>query len=222
MATLSAHHARQLLRPVAHQLVSLVFRQKAQLAPERLLAEYRQGRFPMAGRLGRLTWHDPEMRAIMPLDERFHVPGDVRKLLRKEHFTVSFNRAFRQVIQECSAPMPGRESSWITPEIVAAYTRLYELGYANSVEVWNGDRLVGGGYGVNIGGFFSGESMFFRENHASKFAMYHVVNRLRERGFVLLDAQMVSNLSLQFGVIEIPRAEYKALLAQALATDAHF
>lgn len=214
--------AKRLLRPAAYRLISLVLRQGAQLTPERLLAQYRAGCFPMAVRLGRLTWHDPEQRAILPLDAGFHVPGEVRRLVRKGHFAVSFNRAFREVIAACAAPAKGREWSWISPEIGAAYYRLHQLGHAHSVEVWSGERLVGGGYGIAIGGFFSGESMFYRESNASKVAMVHLVERLRERGFTLHDSQMPSNLTRQFGVVELPRAEYRALLAQALAVEARF
>lgn len=214
-------HTKRLLRPAAYRLVSVLLRQEAQLAPERLLAQYRQGRFPLAI-LGRLTWHDPETRAILPLDDGFHVPKDVRKLIRREHFTVSFNQAFGEVIAACAEPAPGRGWSWITPEIGAAYYRLHQLGHAHSVEVWSGDRLVGGGYGISIGGFFSGESMFYRESNASKVAMVHLVERLRAGGFALHDGQMASNLSRQFGVVELPRGEYHALLERALAVEARF
>jgi leucyl/phenylalanyl-tRNA---protein transferase len=205
-----------------HRMVSIIFRQDAQLAPERLLAEYRRGRYPMMQRLGRLHWKDPEMRAIIPLDERYQIPRDVRRLLRKDHFTVSFDRVFRQVVCECRRRTPQRQGTWIAPEMIDVYTRLHELGFAHSVEVWNGDRLVGGGYGVSIGGFYAGESLFYRESNASKLALFHMNDRLRKRGFSLIDAQEASNLTRQFGVVEIPRAEFKELLSQAIARDVHF
>lgn len=213
---------KQQLRPVAHRFVSLVLRQRAQLAPERVLAEYRQGRFPLLTRFGKLTWNDPTIRAIIPLDERFHVPNNVRKIVRRQDFEVSFDRAFARVIAECAAPAPGRETTWISPDIRHAYQQLHELGWAHSVEVWREGVLVGGGYGLAIGGLFAGESMFSRESNASKVAMVHLVERLRAGGFALQDAQMASNFSRQFGVIEITRAEYKALLTKALATTATF
>ena len=213
---------KQLLRPTAYHLVSVIFRQKAQLTPENLLAEYRQGRFPLTERFGRLGWHEPDQRAILPLDSRFHVPRNVRKLIRSERFTVTFDQAFRQVINECAAPTPNREWTWISPEIIEAYCKLHQLGHAHSVEVWSEDRLVGGGYGISIGGFFSGESMFSRESQTGKVALVHHVERLRERGFILLDSQTASNFSRQFGVIEIPRAEYKTLLADALKVNAYY
>jgi leucyl/phenylalanyl-tRNA--protein transferase len=213
---------KQHLRPIAHRVVSLFLRQGAQLTSERLLAEYRQGRFPLIARFGRITWNDPEMRAIMPLDERFHISSNLRKLIRSAQFEISFDRTFREVIAACAAPAPGRETTWISPDIMRAYIRLHELGLAHSVEVWREGALVGGGYGLAIGGFFSGESMFSRESGASKVALVHLTERLRAGGFVLQDAQMVSNFSRQFGAIEIPRAEYKVLLSHALAVHAHF
>ncbi|WP_129631435.1 leucyl/phenylalanyl-tRNA--protein transferase [Candidatus Oscillochloris fontis] len=216
------HRVKRLLRPIARNLVSLVLRQREQLTPNAVLTKYRQGRFPMAGRLDIVQWHDPEMRAILPLDSRFHVPTNIRKLINRGHFTVTFNRAFGKVIAECAAIHPLRETTWLSPDLVAVYTKLHDLGYAHSTEVWNGDDLVGGGYGISIGGFFSGESLFYREKNASKVGMVYLIEHLRERGFVLVDAQMASNLTRQFGVIEIPRTEYHALLAEALKLDVHF
>lgn len=213
---------KQHLRPIAHRLVSLVLRQGAQLTPERVLSEYSQGRFPLIARFGRLTWNDPEVRAILPLDERFHVSSNVRKLVRSGKFEVSFDRAFPQVIAACAAPAPGRETTWISPDILRAYIKLHERGSAHSVEVWREGALVGGGYGLTIGGFFSGESMFSRESGASKVALVHLVERLRAGGFVLQDAQQASNFSRPFGVIEITRDEYKQLLSQALEVQASF
>jgi leucyl/phenylalanyl-tRNA--protein transferase len=213
---------KQFARPLAYRLVSLILRQGAQLTPERMIAEYRQGRFPMAVRFGRITWHDPSPRAIMPLDDRFHVPRNVRKIVRSQHFEISFDRAFREVIAACAITGPRRTTTWLSPELIDAYTRLHKRGYAHSVEVWRDGRLVGGGYGVTIGGFYAGESMFTRENHASKVALVAQIERLRERGFILCDSQILNDHTRQFGAIEISRAEYDTLLAQALATDAHY
>lgn len=213
---------KQLAKPLVHRLVSLALNQKAQLTPERILTEYRQGRFPMAVRFGRIIWHDPEPRAIMPLDDRFHVPSNVRKLVRKQLYKVTFDQAFSEVVKGCAAPTERRTFTWISPEVINAYIQLYEAGYAHSFEVWNGTELVGGGFGVALGGLFSGESMFSRETQVAKIALVHLVEHLRERGFVLQDAQMASNFSRQFGVLEIARAEYKALLAHALTLDVTF
>ncbi|EFO82069.1 leucyl/phenylalanyl-tRNA/protein transferase [Oscillochloris trichoides DG-6] len=213
---------KHLLRPIAHSLVSFALHQQDRLTPDAVLAKYRQGYFPMAGRLGIVQWYAPETRAILPLDSRFHVPTNVRRLIRRSHFTVSFNRAFRNVIAECAALRPKRESTWLSADLIAVYTKLHDLGFAHSVEVWNGANLVGGGYGISIGGFFSGESLFYREDQASKIGLVYLVEHLRERGFVLSDAQMPSNLTRQFGVIEIPHTEYHTLLTAALEMDVRF
>jgi leucyl/phenylalanyl-tRNA---protein transferase len=131
--------------------------------------------------------------------------------------------AFRAVVEACAAPAPGRESSWIDDQIVAAYTQLHALGFAHSVEAWRDGELVGGLYGVALRGLFAGESMFSRERDASKVALVHLVERLRRGGFVLLDTQfVVGPHMLQFGTIEIPRAEYRRRLAEALAVEANF
>jgi leucyl/phenylalanyl-tRNA--protein transferase len=213
---------RALARNIARRAVSLAFRQRAQLSVDNVLAEYRRGRYPLTERFGKLVWHEPATRAIMPLDDRFHVPGDVRRLLRRGTFHVTFDTAFGEVIAACASQTTRRSPLWITPEIVAAYRRLHDAGIAHSVEVWRESTLVGGGYGLAIGGVFAGESMFSRESHASKVGFVHLVEHLRERGFALQDAQEASNFSRQFGVIEVSRDEYRALLADALTRVAHF
>ena len=213
---------KPLLNPLACRLVSLIFRQGAQLAPKQFIAEFRQGRYPMAGRLGHLTWHDPEMRGIIPLDERLHVPGHVQKLIRNKRFEITYDRAFREVITACATPTLRREFVWISSELMAAFIRIHKLGYAHSVEAWRDGKLVGGGFGIAIGGFYAGQSMFALEDNASKVAMTHLLLRLRDQGFLLRDSQVLSNLSRQFGAIEIPRAEFHTLLAQALAAKVSF
>jgi leucyl/phenylalanyl-tRNA---protein transferase len=210
--------AKQLVKPVAYRMVSLLLRQGAQLTPERMIAEYRQGRFPMAGKLGRISWHTPEARAILPLDDRFHVSRNLRQLIRSQRFEIRFDSAFREVITACAAPGPRREITWLSSEMIAAYCRLHERGYAHSFEAWRDGQLVGGGYGVAIGGLFAGESMFTRESNASKVALVHHTERLRQHGFCLCDAQILNDHTRQFGAIEILHTEYQQLLAQALAT----
>ena len=214
--------AKQLVKPIAYRMVSMILRQSTQLTPKRVIAEYRQGRFPMAGKLGRISWHEPEVRAILPLDDRFHVTRNLRQLVRSGRFEIRFDSAFREVITACALPGPGREITWLSTEIIAAYCRLHALGYAHSFEAWRAGRLVGGGYGVAIGGLFAGESMFTHESNASKVALVHHTERLRERGFMLCDAQILNDHTRQFGAIEIARAEYQELLAQALAADVHY
>ncbi len=191
------------------------------LSPELLLAAYRQGIFPMADERGEIGWYEPLRRAIIPLDERFHVPRRLARTVRAGVFTVTFDTAFEEVIRGCAEPAPGRETTWISPEIIRAYTELHYLGYAHSVECWRDGQLAGGLYGVAIGGLFAGESMFHRVRDASKVALVHLVERLRRGGFVLLDSQfIVGPHMLQFGTIEIPRSEYHRLLRQALAVRA--
>ncbi|WP_298405335.1 leucyl/phenylalanyl-tRNA--protein transferase [uncultured Chloroflexus sp.] len=193
----------------------------SRLTPELLLAAYRQGIFPMADENGEIGWYEPVRRAIIPLDERFHVPRRLARTVRSGVFEVTFDTAFEAVITACAEPAPGRETTWISPEIIRAYSELHRLGYAHSVECWRDGQLAGGLYGVAIGGLFAGESMFHRVRDASKVALVHLVERLRRGGFVLLDSQfVVGPHMLQFGTIEISRGEYHRLLRVALRTPA--
>ena len=189
---------------------------QTQLTPQLLLSAYCQGVFPMADHRGRIRWYDPDPRAIIPLDT-FHVPKRLGRTVRNGPFEVRVDTAFREVMAACATPAPGREETWISPTIIDAYVRLHELGYAHSVESWREGRLVGGLYGVAVNGLFAGESMFSYERDASKVALVHLVERLRRGGFVLLDTQFSTDHLTQFGVLEIPRASYKLLLADALA-----
>lgn len=194
---------------------------KTVLTPELLLSAYAQGIFPMADARGDIGWYEPIRRAIIPLDERFHVPRRLARTVRTGVYTVTFDTAFADVIEACAAPAPGRETTWISPEIIHAYTELHRLGYAHSVECWRDGQLAGGLYGVALGGLFAGESMFHRMRDASKVALVHLVERLRRGGFVLLDSQFLTGTHmLQFGAIEIPCAEYHRLLRQALTVPA--
>jgi leucyl/phenylalanyl-tRNA--protein transferase len=188
-------------------------------SPARLLLAYRSGIFPWT--VNPITWWSPDPRAIFEF-ERFHVPRSLAKFLRKQPFAITRDRAFRQVMQGCAAPALGREESWVTPEFITAYTRLHELGHAHSVECWRGDELVGGIYGVSVGGFFAGESMFHRVANASKVALWHLVEHLRARDFALFDIQMVTPATRQLGAVEISRAEYLQRLKAAVAQDRQF
>ena len=189
------------------------------LSVPRLLLAYRSGIFPWTVNL--ITWWSPDPRAIFELDE-FHVPQSLAKFLRKEVFRVTINRAFRKVMEGCAAPAPGRRSTWITPEFIEAYTRLHKLGHAHSVECWQRNQLVGGIYGVAIGGFFAGESMFHRADNASKVALHHLVQHLRGRGFALFDIQMITPATRLLGAVEIPRNEYLRRLAKTISLDCSF
>ena len=193
------------------------------LTPELLLQAYRAGVFPMAERRDDpdLFWVSPDARGIFPLD-KFHLPKRLARTVKSDRFTVTIDTAFEDVMRACAAPAPDRDESWINEEILSLYTALHRMGHAHSVECWHGGKLVGGLYGVKIGGAFFGESMFSRERDASKVALAHLVARLKAGGFWLLDAQFITSHLAQFGAIEIPRDAYLALLAAALAREADF
>ena len=168
-----------------------------------------------------IYWHEPDPRAILPLDA-FHVSRSLTRTLKKEIFVVRRNTAFTAVIHACAAPRPGRESTWINDEIIAAYERLHELGFAHSVETWQDGRLVGGLYGVALQGLFAGESMFSYETDASKAALVHLVRHLRARGFQLLDVQYMTAHLRRFGAVELSAAAYRQRLTAALQVTAVF
>ena len=188
------------------------------LAPEKLLAAYAAGIFPMADDEGGLFWLAPDPRAVIELDG-FRMPRSLRVVRRREVFTVTVNRAFDQVIEACAQR---GEGTWISDDIKEAYGKLHQLGFAHSVEAWQDRQLAGGLYGVAIGGAFFGESMFHRVADASKVAMVHLVERMRERGFALLDVQFMTEHLRRFGAVEIPRAEYEQRLERALTASARF
>jgi leucyl/phenylalanyl-tRNA--protein transferase len=193
------------------------------LTPDLLLAAYAQGIFPMAERRDdpSLFWVSPEHRGVLPLDG-FHVPHRLARTVRSDRYAVRVDTAFATVMQACAAPGEGREDSWINAEILEAYTALHDQGHAHSVETWFDDQLVGGLYGVRLGGAFFGESMFSRMRDASKVALVHLVARLKHGGFTLLDAQFLTEHLAQFGAIAIPRRDYLTRLKAALRVDADF
>lgn len=168
-----------------------------------------------------LFWVSPEMRGIVPLDG-FHVPKRLARTVKSERFNVTADLAFADVMRACAEPMPDRPESWINDEILRLYTALHAAGHAHSIECWREGKLVGGLYGVKLGGAFFGESMFTRERDASKVALVHLVARLRRGGFSLLDTQFLTAHLARFGTIEIPRAQYHDLLARAISHDAEF
>jgi leucyl/phenylalanyl-tRNA---protein transferase len=193
-----------------------------ELTPPLLLYGYSQGIFPMAHEDGDIYWYDPDPRAIIPLDDRFHISRRLDRIIRQGGFEVRFDYNFRAVIEACSRPGPGREITWISPHIIEAYCKLHDLGFAHSVETWIEGELAGGLYGVSLRGLFAGESMFSRVADSSKIALAFLVERLRRQNFVLLDTQFMTEHLRRFGAIEIPRREYQARLVQALAVEAHF
>ena len=187
------------------------------LTPEILLKAYQAGIFPMAESADdpELFWVDPEQRGILPLDG-FHVPRRLRRVVRQDRFDVRVDSDFAGTLAACAEATEKRPNTWINGEIVRLYTALHVRGAAHSVECWQGGDLVGGLYGVSIGGAFFGESMFSRVPDASKVALVHLVALMRGGGFRLLDLQFVTPHLAQFGAIEVPRAQYRRLLADAL------
>jgi leucyl/phenylalanyl-tRNA---protein transferase len=206
-------------RPLVHNRA--MSRRAVEITPDLVLRAYRAGLFPMAeSRAGdRLFWLDPEFRGILPLDS-FHLPRRLLRTLRSGRFEVTANRCFGDVIAGCAAPAPGREDSWINPEIERLFLALHQAGHAHSVETWEHGELVGGLYGVSLGGAFFGESMFSRTTDASKVALVHLVARLRLGGFSLLDTQFITDHLARFGTVEVPRAEYRRRLAAAVEAPA--
>jgi leucyl/phenylalanyl-tRNA--protein transferase len=187
------------------------------LTPEILLKAYQGGIFPMAESADdpELFWVDPERRGILPLDG-FHLSRRLRRVVRQDCFEVRVDSDFRSTLAGCAEATDKRPNTWINREIMRLYTALYERGAAHSVESWRDGGLVGGLYGVSIGGAFFGESMFSRVNDASKVALVYLVALLRRGGFQLLDMQFLTPHLAQFGAIEVPRTQYQQLLGEAL------
>jgi len=189
------------------------------MSAPRLRLAYRSGIFPWT--VDPITWWSPDPRGIIELDG-LHLSRSLAKVIRRGEFQITLDRAFREVMVGCAAPGPGRQSTWITEEFLEAYWELHRQGCAHSLECWQGTRLAGGIYGVSIGGFFAGESMFHRVGNASKVALFHLVEHLRRRGFGLFDIQMLTPITRQLGGIDIPRQEYLRRLRQAVALERTF
>src|SRR5438477_1434728 len=194
-----------------------------EITPEVLLKAYACGIFPMAESADdpALYWIEPEKRGIIPLG-RFHVPARLARTVRSDHFTVLIDRDFNGVLDGCAEPQPGRQRTWINARIRTLYRKLHERHHCHSIEVYDGDDLVGGLYGVTLGRAFFGESMFHRARDASKVALVHLVARLRAGGFKLLDTQFVTDHLKSFGAFEVPRRQYHKLLESALTGEAEF
>jgi len=192
---------------------------RLELTPETLLQAYRLGVFPMAESRHdpRLYWFDPVARGVLPLD-RFRLSRSLRRRIRAEPFRLSLDQAFEGVLIGCAE----RETTWINAEIARLFTTLHRQGHAHSIEVWDGQDLVGGVYGLALGGVFCGESMFSRRKDASKIALAYLVTHLRNCGFMLFDTQYPTPHLASLGGVEISRVAYRARLAQALQADAAF
>ncbi len=193
------------------------------ITPELMLRAYQAGLFPMAEtrHADRLHWLDPARRGVLPLDG-FHLPRRLRRTVLSDQFEVTADAAFAAVIAGCAEQAPGREDTWINADIERLFIALHRMGHAHSVETWQQGALVGGLYGVSLGGAFFGESMFSRARDASKVALVHLVARLRLGGYGLLDTQFVTAHLARFGAREIPRDSYKTRLARALDVPARW
>jgi leucyl/phenylalanyl-tRNA--protein transferase len=188
------------------------------IPPHVLIEGYRQGMFPMAdSETGEISWFTADPRGVLDLDT-FHAPKRLQRIVKQQVFVVTINAAFERVMRGCAE----RENSWISEDIVRSYVELHRRGYAHSVEAWRDDQLAGGLYGVSIGGAFFGESMFHRVSNASKVALVFLVERLKERGYLLLDTQMVTDHMGQFGATYISRRQYFQRLERALRKNCSF
>lgn len=202
-------------------------RDRQSLLVDKALALYGQGWFPMFDDERRVVeWVQPHERGLLPLDERLRVPRSLRQRVRSGKFIITCDQAFGRVIRECGTPAHGRERTWLCSEIIDLFETLHAAGHAHSVEAWVNDTLVGGLYGLALGGAFCGESMFSRPDlggtDASKVCLVHLVEHLRSRGFVLLDAQLHNEHLEQFGLYEVPMDAYTGMLKSATGVAAQW
>ncbi len=187
------------------------------LTSDILINAYSQGYFPMAEQGARIYWHCPDPRAIIPL-ENIKVPRSLKKYSRKQNFEYTVNSNFKFVIEECAQ----RKETWISREIIDIYVELHYKGFAHSVEAWASGRIVGGLYGISLGGAFFGESIFNNVSDAGKAAFYYLADHIKSRGFILLDSQYINPFTQQLGAIEIPKDDYMKELELALLMPVTF
>lgn len=190
---------------------------KSMLQPDNMIRLYASGAFPMADESGQINWYLPEVRTIIPLIN-FNIPRSARKAVEKQNFDIKFDADYLSVIKGCA----DRPSTWISEELIVAYRRLHKRGYLHTVETYQNGKLVGGLYGITFRGAFFGESMFSKVSQASKAALIALLNRLKEKDFVLLDVQYMTNHLKMFGAIEISWGEYSALLQKAYISGCSF
>ncbi len=194
-----------------------------EITPELLLKAYAYGVFPMAKSRHEteVYWVQPKERGIIPLDQ-FHIPRSLKKSLRKSELDIRVDSDFAGVIAGCAESQPGREDTWINEEIVALFSDLFDAGLVHTVEAWRDETLVGGLYGLSMGGAFFGESMFSRQTNASKIALCHLAGIMKKGGYRLLDTQFMTKHLRQFGAIEIAHKDYLAELSDALGYAGRF
>lgn len=210
------------MQPHRARLQSDTVSRSVRLDPHTLLNAYAQGIFPMADRDGVIRFYTADPRGIIPLSppDAFHVPRTLRQIVRQKRFDIRINHDFEATMRGCAQARD--DGTWINDRLIQAYVDLHELGFAHSVEAWQEGELVGGLYGVSLGGAFFGESMFHRRTDASKVALVHLVDRLRERGFELLDTQATTPHLKKFGCIDIPARAYMEKLERAMEKDCRF
>jgi leucyl/phenylalanyl-tRNA--protein transferase len=192
----------------------------ARLDAETLLSAYAQGAFPMADQDGVIRWYTADPRGVLPLNE-FHVPRTLKQVIKSGKFEIHVNRDFEATMRGCMEQKRG-DGTWINEELLRAYGRLHQMGFAHSVEAWKQGELAGGLYGVSLGAAFFGESMFHRQTDASKVALVFLVERLNEKGYELLDTQATTPHLKKFGCVEIPAAEYLRRLDKAIRKECAF
>jgi leucyl/phenylalanyl-tRNA---protein transferase len=193
-----------------------------QLTPQTLLNAYAQGYFPMADPDdGKIYWYDPDPRTILPL-ESFYIPRRLQRTVRQKKFEIRIDTQFQRVMELCAEPRKNHPRTWLNEDLIGLYTTLHRHGFSHSVETWQDGKLVGGVYGVSMGGLFAGESMFSRVRDASKVALVTLVDVLRRNGYVLFDVQFTNDHLTQFGTVEIPRSHYKIRLEGALERQCPF
>lgn len=190
-----------------------------ELSPSMLVSAYRQGIFPWTA--DPVTWWSPDPRAVFPIPG-LKLSKRTTRFVKNSPFKVTFDKAFRKVMEACAKPTKGRESTWIHPDFIHAYSRLYDMGFAHSAEAWLGDELAGGVYGVAIGGLFAGESMFHTRSGASTVALCHLFNRLDSAGFKIFDSQVITDHTRILGAFEIPRESYIKALQDLVGLECQF
>jgi leucyl/phenylalanyl-tRNA---protein transferase len=191
------------------------------LTAETLVYAYASGVFPMAEETGEIFWYSPDPRAIIPI-QSYKPAKSLKPIINQKRFEIRIDTCFEQVMRNCALPRPTEPETWISEEIVQAYTELHKMGLAHSVEAWQDDKLVGGLYGVSLGAAFFGESMFSFVSNSSKVAFHYLIQILREQKYELLDSQFMNDNVQRYGAINIPRTAYIKRLAKALKSTCHF
>ena len=191
------------------------------LTAETLVYAYASGVFPMAEETGEIFWYSPDPRAIIPI-QSYKPAKSLKPIINQKRFEIRVDTCFEQVMRNCALPRPTEPETWISEEIVEAYTELHKMGLAHSVEAWQDDKLVGGLYGVSLGAAFFGESMFSFVSNSSKVAFHYLIQILREQKYELLDSQFMNDNVQRYGAINIPRTAYIKRLAKALKSTCHF